>query len=214
MDTARYQSENATRWWWIRHAPVSHLSHEIYGNTDPDCDTSQREIFSSLAKRLPEDALWVVSSLRRTHQTAQAIGRAGYALPELRVEPELGEQDFGDLHGRRHTDHAATRRDSFVGFWPIAPSEQAPNGESLAGVQARVVSVVERLGPEHSGRDIVCVSHGGPILSILSHALGLDLERAVSFSVPNLSLTRLHQLHAPISGGPRWRAICVGETAR
>ena len=205
--------QKATRWWWIRHAPVSHLTHEIYGNTDPDCDTSQTQAFASLARRLPTDAVWVVSSLRRTHQTAQAIGRAGYALPELREEPDIGEQNFGDLHGRSHSDHAATRRDSFTGFWPLPPDECPPNGESLTTVQARVLAVVQRLGREHHGRDIVCVSHGGPILTMVGHALGLDLAGAVSFSLPNLSLTLLHEIHEPLPEGPRWRAICVGERA-
>jgi broad specificity phosphatase PhoE len=206
-------AENATRWWWVRHAPVAHLRHEIYGSTDPDCDTSHAQAFTSLARKLPVDAVWVVSSLRRTHQTARAIGRAGYALPELLEEPDLGEQNFGDLHGRTHTEHAATRRDSFTGFWPLPPDQRAPNGESLMSVQARVLEVVQRLGREHRGRDIVCVSHGGPILSVVSHALGLELGRAVSISLPNLSLTLLHELHEPLPEGPRWRAICVGERA-
>lgn len=209
----RRHGEQATRWWWVRHAPVAHLAHEIYGNTDPDCDTSQTPAFVSLAQRLPHDAVWVVSSLRRTHQTAQAIGRAGYALPALIVEPELGEQNFGDLHGRSHTEHAAARGDSFTGFWPLPPAECPPNGESLVAVQARVLEVVRRLGREHRGRDIVCVSHGGPILSVVGHALGLALDGAVRISLPNLSLTLLHELHEPLPGGPRWRAICVGERA-
>ena len=206
-------SEKATRWWWVRHAPVSHLTHEIYGNTDPDCDTSQTPAFVSLARKLPRDAVWVVSSLRRTHQTAHAIGRAGYALPELREEPDLGEQDFGDLHGRSHVEHANTRSDNFTGFWPLPPDECPPNGESLTTVQARVLTVTQRLGREHRGRNIVCIAHGGTILSVVSHALNLELNHAVSISLPNLSLTLLHELHEPLPAGPRWRAICVGERA-
>ncbi len=206
--------DGTTRWWWIRHAPVTHLAHEIYGNTDPDCDTTDQGSFVDLAGRLPHDAVWVVSSLRRTHQTARAIGRAGYTLPALREEEALGEQDFGALHGRPHIEHESSRSDPFVGLWPLPPEQVAPGGESLAQVRRRVVSVVDRLGQELRGRSIVCISHGGPIVSVLSHALDLELGQAVRFPVPNLSLTLLHELDPPLPSGRRWRAMCVGERAR
>lgn len=45
-------AENATRWWWVRHAPVSHLRHEIYGSTDTDCDTSHARAFTSLQRNV------------------------------------------------------------------------------------------------------------------------------------------------------------------
>lgn len=200
-----------TRWWWIRHAPVSHLHDRIYGSTDPDADTSDASAFEALARRLPEDALWVVSSLRRTHQTARAIERGGYPLPGWIEEPGIGEQDFGALHGVLHVDHAATRTDAFHGFWPNDPYERAPGGESLELVQQRVMAAVARLSEQHPGRDIVCVAHGGPIVCAVGAALDLDLRRAVAFSIPNLSLTRIHRLHAPRAGGPAWRVLGVGE---
>jgi alpha-ribazole phosphatase len=200
-----------TRWWWIRHAPVSHLHDRIYGNTDPDADTSDEAAFRALASRLPGDAVWVVSHLRRTHQTARAIARGGYALPQWIEEPDVGEQDFGALHGVLHVDHAATRTDVFHGFWPNDPAEPAPGGESLEQVQRRVMTAVARHSDRYAGRDIVCVAHGGPIVCAVGAALDLDLRRAVALSIPNLSLTRLDRLHAPRRGAPAWRVLGVGE---
>ncbi len=203
--------ETATRWWWIRHAPVTHLHDRIYGNTDPDADTSDVAAFQALANRLPDDAVWVVSHLRRTHQTAQAIARGGYSLPQWIEEPDVGEQDFGALHGVLHVDHAATRSDVFHGFWPNDPYERAPGGESLELVQRRVMAAVARISDRYPGRDIVCVAHGGPIVSAVGAALELDLRRAVALAIPNLSLTRLHRLHASRPGAPSWRVLGVGE---
>ncbi len=48
-----------TRWWWIRHAPVPD-GGKIYGQSDLDCDCTDAEIFSVLARELPKDAVWVV----------------------------------------------------------------------------------------------------------------------------------------------------------
>jgi broad specificity phosphatase PhoE len=192
---------------------VPQLADRIYGSTDPDADVSEPAPFASLAKRLPADAVWFVSHLRRTRQTAEAIGQAGYALPSLTVEPAFGEQDFGELHGVLHVEHAATRTDPFQGFWPLAPDHTAPGGESFLSVVGRVSAAVERISAEHRDRDVVCVAHGGPILAALTHALALEPRNAVSLSITNLSTTRIHRLHAPQEGGPAWRVLGVGERA-
>ena len=39
-----------TRWWWVRHAPVREDGGNIYGQSDIDCDTSDREVFEAVAK--------------------------------------------------------------------------------------------------------------------------------------------------------------------
>uniref|UniRef100_UPI0035B08C55 hypothetical protein n=1 Tax=Zoogloea sp. TaxID=49181 RepID=UPI0035B08C55 len=55
-----------TRWWWVRHAPVRVNDGRIYGQTDHPCDWSDRPLFEALAQRLPDDAIWVTSTLLRT----------------------------------------------------------------------------------------------------------------------------------------------------
>ena len=39
-----------TRWWWIRHAPVVVAGGKIYGQRDLPADTSDKGVFSFLAK--------------------------------------------------------------------------------------------------------------------------------------------------------------------
>ena len=208
---AGHDFEDLTRWWWVRHAPVPQLSDRIYGNTDPECDVSDQDSFAWLAGRLPADAVWICTHLRRTHQTAEAIGRAGHALPEMVVEADFGEQDFGSLHGVKHSEHAEVRTDSYRRFWPVAPQERPEGGESLEDVFERVAGAVERWSRAHRRRDIVCVSHGGPIRGAIAQALSLRPDVAVSLRVPNLSLTRIDRLHAPMPGGPAWRVNAVAE---
>lgn len=204
-------SDAVTRFWWVRHAPVPHLSDRIYGSTDPDCDTSDEATFSWLARRLPRDAVWVVSGLRRTHQTAEAIASAGHPVPEPIVETDIGEQDFGELHGVLHAENRARRSDPYVGFWDHHPHERAPGGESLADVRDRVGAAVSRLASAHSGRDIVCVAHGGPIRCALAAALEVEMAKAVVFSVRNLSVTRIESVPDAAPDGPSWRVRSVGE---
>src|SRR2546423_14880425 len=51
----------ATRWWWVRHAPVREDGGCIYGQKDIGCDTSDRVVFEAVGKILPRNAIWYAS---------------------------------------------------------------------------------------------------------------------------------------------------------
>ncbi len=89
-------------------------------------------------------------------------------------------------------------------FWLAPAHEAAPGGESFVEVMQRVSRAVTRLTREHAGRDIVAVTHGGTIRAALAHALGLDPEAALAFTIDNLSLTRLDHIDGP-GNGHGWR---------
>ena len=201
---------NATRFWWIRHARVPEVAHRMYGSLDVDSDTSDTALFTGVAAKLPADAVWVTSPLKRTHQTAQALIDNGAVANELIRDADIIEQDFGDYNGMTHEELFALRDDAYLGFWPLPPEQQAPNGESFLMLRERVESFVERMIESHRGRDVVCVAHRGTILAALQIALNLALRNSVSFDVGNVSLTRLtHHGDIP-TGGPQWR---VGDVS-
>lgn len=202
-------NRNVTRWWWVRHAPVTHLAGFIYGDSDPEADVTELALFQRARERLPETARWYVTNLKRTHQTAQAIARAGYDLPPLEVEPELREQGFGDWHGRPHSEHDALRRDAFIGIWNCAPDETPPGGESFVNLMSRTREAVERLSARHVGEDIVCVAHGGTIRAALGLALGLSPAMAMSFTIDNVSVTRIDLVDGIPDPAPSWRVRFV-----
>jgi len=181
-----------TSWWWIRHAPVTGQQGRIYGNRDVACDCGDEAVFRALAGRLPAQAVWIVTPLSRTRATAAAIARHHAAAPaDYEVEARLAEQDFGDWQGLTHAELAEQRSGAWHRFWLAPAAEVPPGGESFAALSARVAEAIAEQTRRHAGRDIVCVSHGGPIRAALAHALALDPEQALSFAVDNCSLTRL-----------------------
>src|SRR5690606_15756494 len=110
-DGMSQEARTTTRWWWVRHAPVTSEGGRIYGAGDPPADVSDVESFRGLARLLPRDAVWVTSHLQRTHQTMAAVGAASYPLPEVGTqggEMDLGEQSFGELQGRPRHEIFAT----------------------------------------------------------------------------------------------------------
>jgi len=204
-----------TRWWWIRHAPVTANHGCCYGQTDFPCDVDDQAALARLAPMLPQGAVWIASPLQRTTMTATALLAAGAAPPEsaLTVEPELIEQHFGAWQGVKYTELHARQGSDWHGFW-LAPAQVTPpGGESFAALTARVQPAIERLNERHSGRDIVSFSHGGPIRAALGLALGLAPEDSLAFAIDNLSLTRIE--HFPEPGGAHgWRVVTVNLPPR
>jgi alpha-ribazole phosphatase len=199
-----------TRWWWVRHAPVTGHQGRIYGQADFPADCSNQTVFQSLAAVLPADAVWITSNLRRTHQTAEAIlaampraetgAAAGIARPAERlIEPEIAEQHFGDWQGRTFDELYKMRGDERFTFWISPASEVPPGGESFVEVVNRVGGAVRRLTEQFAGRQIVAIAHGGSIRAALAHALAIDAERVLSFSIGNCSVTQLDHIYDPDS---------------
>ena len=166
-----------TRFWWVRHAPVDHEGR-IYGQKDMPCDCTDTAVFSGLARQLPRDAAWVTSNLRRTHETARAIVRAGLPGPDpipgpdAPAIPDLAEQDFGAWQGLTYEELRHLRGGEFHRFWHAPAHQRAPGGESFVDMMERVARAIHGMLDAHRGRDIIVVAHGGTIRSALGLALG------------------------------------------
>jgi len=193
----------ATRWWWLRHAPVPCPEGRIVGCLDAACDVSDVEDFASLARILPANAVLVESGLMRCRQTVGALETAGLMLPPPEVEPDFAEQDFGLWQGRTWLELEAEKDPVLPDFWRDPACTAPPGGESFAEMAHRVAAAIDRLTRLHGSRDIVAVAHAGTVRSALAHALGLEPAQALQFAVQPLSLTRLD---ATADG---WRVDCV-----
>jgi alpha-ribazole phosphatase len=209
---------HSTRFWWIRHAPVDH-GGRIYGQRDVSCDCSESDVFRALSAQLPREAVWVTSTLRRTHETASAIVRAGLPGPspipgpEALAVPELAEQNFGAWQGLSYEELRQSREGAFHRFWHGPAHEAPPGGESFVALIARAARAIESLAEAHRGRDIIAVAHGGTIRAALSLALGLEPEAALAFAIENCSLTRIDRVDGP-GLGHGWSVVTVNRPPR
>ena len=197
-----------TRWWWVRHAPVRSDGGNIYGQIDIVCDTGDREVFEAVAKILPRDAVWVASSLQRTHQTAEAIWATGFPRPAaMPHEAAFAEQHLGQWQGMNRAAFIASRP---VGsHWFADINEPAPGGESFMDLYHRTSRAIERINAEQAGRDVIAVAHGGTIKAAVGLALGGDPEKGLAFDIDNCSVTRLD--HFASEGRSVWRLPMVNQ---
>ena len=177
-----------TRWWWVRHAPVPNPEARCYGQSDKDCDVSNRALFEHQAKLLPRGAVWYSSNLLRARKTAEHLAQAGADMGQLEIEPDLAEQHFGDWQGLTYVEIAEKHGNNHL-FWLAPPEHCPPGGESFVDLRDRTVRSIDRLTAEHRGRDIVATAHGGTIRAALAHAFDLHPEAAVRFEIENVSVT-------------------------
>jgi broad specificity phosphatase PhoE len=197
-----------TRWWWVRHAPVREDNGCIYGQKDLGCDTSDRVVFDAVGKILPRNAVWYASTLKRTHQTADAIFAAGFPRPASMPHiKEFAEQHLGEWQGMNRAAFLASRPAG--SHWFAAIDEAAPGGESFMDLYNRTRDGIDRINAEHAGRDIVVVAHGGTIKSAVGLALGGLPEKGLVFDIDNCSVTRLD--HIAGAGYSGWRLPMVNQ---
>ncbi|TAN58477.1 MAG: histidine phosphatase family protein [Rhodospirillales bacterium] len=183
-----------TCWWMIRHAEVVGAKGRITGQSDLDADVRGL----SPHPRLPTSPkAVVVSTLRRTGQTAIALG-----YRPSHTEPDLAEQNFGGWQGKSWDEITGPEGRA---FWTDFAGAVPPGGESFTQQILRVAPSLDRLSDEIGDGDILAVLHGGTIRAALAHALELDPTKVSAFVIDNLSLTRLDRT----SHG--WRIGCVNE---
>jgi broad specificity phosphatase PhoE len=200
----------ATRWWWVRHAPVREDGGCIYGQQDIGCDTSDRAVFEAVGRILPRHAVWFASHLRRTHQTAEAIWSAGFPRPErLHQEAALAEQHLGQWQGLNRAAFFASRPIEVGSYWFAPIDEPSPGGESFMDLYSRVRGAIERINSDHAGRDVIAVAHGGTIKAAIGLALGEQPGKGLAFTIDNCSVTRLD--HLASAGHQGWRVPMVNQ---
>jgi broad specificity phosphatase PhoE len=198
----------ATRWWWVRHAPVRDDGGNIYGQKDIACDTSDGEVFEAVAKILPRSAVWYSSNLMRTHQTADAIWAAGFPRPANMIwETAFAEQNLGAWQGMNRAAFLASR--PLGSSWFADIGEPAPGGESFMDLYNRVCGAIDRITAEQAGQDVIAVAHGGTIKAAVGLALGGQPDKGLAFDIDNCSVTRLD--HFASAGQSNWRVPMVNQ---
>jgi 2,3-bisphosphoglycerate-dependent phosphoglycerate mutase len=148
--------------WLVRHGetPASR-DRMLAGWTNvPLTDEGERQA-AALRPRLEGqrfDSVWA-SDLDR------ALSTARLAWGEPRQDARLREMSFGGLEGRAWETLSAAERDALMSFAGFT----APGGESFEALRARVLSLVDSLGP---GRHLL-FTHGG-VVRLLSREAGED----------------------------------------
>jgi broad specificity phosphatase PhoE len=162
----------------VRHGEVDANRQFLFlGRRDDPLNRRGRRQAAALAETIGEIPVDLVlsSPLQRTTATAQPIASAVGC--SVHTDRRLLELDFGTWEGLSRHDIARRSSEDARNLeaWEKDPSRPTPNGESLATLQRRVISLADQLASERPGETVVVVSHMGPVKSLLCAALELPL---------------------------------------
>ncbi len=192
-------SVTVTKFHWVRHAPVkSIMPGRIYGQRDVGCNLKDTDSLKRVADLLPDDAVWVTSSLSRTKKTAKAVAeQRNWTIKPLAYK-QLMEQNFG-LWQSKTWDELDEDPQS-AAFWEDPAGMCPPDGESFETVCTRVQKMVTHLAKKYPGQNIICVTHAGTIRAAIAQALDMTPTAALRLQIDTLSLSRIDHIDDPERG--------------
>lgn len=159
----------------IRHATNDWVGERLAGRTPGvHLNDAGRQQALALADRLAHVSIHAIysSPLDRAIETAEPLAsRLGLTV---QVDAGLAEVEYGQWTGGTLKD---LRDTDLWRLLMVAPSlARFPDGESLAGVQARVVGTLEGLRSRHPEETIVAVSHADVLKTTVAHYAGVHLD--------------------------------------
>jgi probable phosphoglycerate mutase len=198
----------------VRHGSAEHQSTSspdgpdlLDGQADPPLSPAGAAQARTAARRLERSAVdrLFVTSLRRTHQTAEPLAEALGLHPE--VVRDLREVALGDLEGdeferRRRAGDAVLARVFAARRWDVIPGAE-PMDLFAQRVRRGLERVADTTGPDASA---VAVVHGGVIAEICHQVTGSD--RFAFVHVESASFTTLLRTREG-----RWRLRTFNDTA-
>ncbi len=147
----------------------------------------QAERAAAFLADIPLDAVYC-STLQRAIDTA-GILTASHHLP-IHQNADLREIHFGAWEGLNHTQIVARDPEEWSKFFTQPQALQVPEGETYPLVQKRMAAAWESIKKaEGADRQILIVSHGGAIRTLICYFLKIPLQYMWRLKVDNLGLT-------------------------
>ncbi|MAS35848.1 MAG: phosphoglycerate mutase [Anaerolineaceae bacterium] len=182
-----------TQFLLIRHAVNDFVkTHKLAGWTPgvhlSDEGKAQAEVLGARLADAPINQLYA-SPLERTMETAEAI-RQHHPNLTIQHHPDVGEVRYGDWEGQVIGELAQRKMWSVVQEYPSRA--YFPNGETMRGVQVRVVDAIEELAARHPGETVAIVFHADLIKMALAHFLGMHLDNFQRIVVSPASISSVY----------------------
>ena len=145
----------------VRHGQTDwNLAKRIQGSSDIPLNSTGREQAEITGRALAGgsfDAIYA-SPLRRALDTARIIA-SHLGLGEPATIPAVAERNYGDAEGLTGAQ--------ILERWP--EGTDVPGRESREQVVKRALPALLELGERHEGEQVIVVSHGGVISSLVRH---------------------------------------------
>ena len=177
----------------VRHAHSNANATGVLSGRNPGVHLSPlgRKQAQNLASRLGAVSVKTlrVSPLERCQETIAPWLKKYGGATELETDDGLIEMDYGTWSGRKLR---ALAKDPLWNKIQVQPSRvRFPQGESIAGMQARAMSAIYRAVEAPGKGHILVVSHGDILKAIIASSLGMHLDEFQRFVIDPASMSVL-----------------------
>lgn len=131
----------------------------------------------------------ISSPLRRCADFAHVLSQR-YAIP-CELERRLMEMHFGTWEGKSAAELMASDARQLANFWQNPAVHTPPGGEPLAVFGRRVLSAWQDILASHAGKNLLIITHGGVIRSLLCHVLQRPVKDLLAFEVEHACRLRI-----------------------
>lgn len=143
------------------------------------------ETIEDSAKKLKDKNIDLIfaSPLLRTKQTAEIIGK--HLKVKVKLDKRLREIDFGIFSGG-----------SIEKMWKSFKGEKErikkgpPKGETYLEILERMMDFLKNVDKKYKGKNILIISHEGPLFLLQGKAMGFSLEKTIKEFTPQ---KRIHK---------------------
>ena len=171
----------------------------IQGHRNPELSLDGRRACRKLARGIrsrfgpfsKKTDVLISSSLRRARQTAEVLSET-LGLP-VQTRTNLREACLGEWEGKTVGEIRRNDRKRLVQWYRDPTRVRLKGAESIGAFEKRVTREMGMLLSKHKNAgNILIVTHGGWISTLLTSVVGIPLARMWTFVLDNASLTRLH----------------------
>ena len=178
----------------LRHGQTAHTVEKKFsgsGGHDPELSAEGERQVRAAAERLAGDGgvdVVLTSPLRRTRQTAQAVG--DLLGLEVREVDGFRECAFGEWEGFTF-DQVRSGWPDELGAWLGNPTVAPPGGESFVDVQKRVLRARDQVLARYPRGSVLVVTHVTPVKVLVADALEASLSALYRMELSPATLTEV-----------------------
>jgi alpha-ribazole phosphatase len=165
---------------------IGHLDVPLSSHGEAQCIAQAARL-----REVPVAALYS-SDLARARRSGELLG-AGCGQVPVAV-PALREMSMGRWEGLTADEIRTREPDAFAQWMGSVGEFPFPDGESVPDLIARAWPAFETIVGTHAGAAIAVVAHGGTNRALLCRALGLPLDRLLSFGQSYAAMTVLEHV--------------------
>ncbi len=163
----------------VRHSETTAPEGALVGSTDVDVTVRGLRALDRIASELPPGPCFC-SPMLRTRRALDRLRRSGVCMQAI-FDDRLREISFGRWELKRFAEIADTDSD-LLDAWAAYTGFTFPGGEAVNAFVGRVEEMLA-IFRDHPARDLIVITHGGVIRTMICLALNLPVRHYLLFGV-------------------------------